>query len=393
MNESAPISRRRFHALAGSAVAMTVASALAQPPQGSRHTPCAAAAHGVCGLPSVEAAAKSAPPRTIKCFCADLNWVRPGPVFPAAAQDWAFIDPQEYFDYHREFGNNVAFCQAYTFGGFAFYPTKLGPLAPGPGSQLLPRLWELSRKAKMPFMSYMCVGADLVMSNHRPPWVVPTSRTEQPYGFLAPESDWTELLCRRIREFLGQFPVEWLLLDWFVYGSLKPNEFRVQPARFAKKPFQEIIGRKMPAKPSEITPEENLKYKREVLARQFHAIRAAVEETSPGTQIGFNVPYWKADEPLWRDHPMVAESDLIVTECTNTDVMEWALRVRKPTQRVMTTFFGHTDGVCDPQTWKTWYAQGCDLFAYAWGAPPNFRPLPLYDEGLKVVREAFHAIP
>jgi hypothetical protein len=209
MSQSGPISRRRFHSLAGSAVAMSAASALAEPPE-AKPAP-----------PSVEAAAKSVPPNTIKCFCCDLNWVRPGRIFPAAAHNWAFIDPQEYFDYHREFGNDVTFCQAYTFGGIALYSTKLGPLAPGPGSQDLPRLWALSRQAKMPLVSYMCVGADLVM----------------------------------------------------------------------------------------------------------------------------------------------------------------------------TTFFGRVDGVCDPRTWKTGYARGCDLFAYAFGAPPNFRPLPVYSEGLKVVSEAFRAIP
>jgi hypothetical protein len=59
----------------------------------------------------------------IKLFCCDLNWVRlDKPVRetpPAAPQDWAFINPQQYFDWHREFGVNVMFCQAYTFGGYA----------------------------------------------------------------------------------------------------------------------------------------------------------------------------------------------------------------------------------------------------------------------------------
>jgi len=116
----------------------------------------------------------------IKLFCCDLNWVRlDKPVRgapPAAPQDWAFVNPQDYFDWHKEFGVNVMFCQAYTFGGYAFYPTKLGPVAPGPGANLFPELFKLSRKAQMPFHSYFCVGADLIMSNMRNDWVVPTSR-------------------------------------------------------------------------------------------------------------------------------------------------------------------------------------------------------------------------
>ena len=56
------------------------------------------------------------------------------------AHDFAFLDPQEYFDWHRDFGNNLFFIQAYTFCGYAYYPTRLGPVAPGPGREILPRL-------------------------------------------------------------------------------------------------------------------------------------------------------------------------------------------------------------------------------------------------------------
>jgi hypothetical protein len=51
-----------------------------------------------------------------------------------------------------------------TFGGTAFYPTKLGPVAPGPGNQLFPRLYKLACDRGIPTWSYFCVGADLVMS-------------------------------------------------------------------------------------------------------------------------------------------------------------------------------------------------------------------------------------
>src|SRR5210317_1731281 len=79
-------------------------------------------------------------------------------------------------------------------------------------------------------------------------------------GFFGPETPRTEMLCARIREFLKQYPVDWLLLDWFVYGMLVPNGLAVQPAEFVKKPFARIIGRPMPAKAEEITAQENLKY-------------------------------------------------------------------------------------------------------------------------------------
>ena len=133
---------------------------------------------GAAGIATNRVADLASGGHPIKLFCCDLNWVRlDHPVRgtpPSAPQDWAFVNPQEYFDWHREFGGNVMFCQAYTFGGYAFYPTKLGPVAPGPGANLFPELFKLSRKAHLPFHSYFCVGADLIMSNMRNAWVVPT---------------------------------------------------------------------------------------------------------------------------------------------------------------------------------------------------------------------------
>ena len=203
---------------------------------------------------------------------------------PATPQDWAFIDPHEYFDWHMNFGTNVMYCQAYLFGGTALYPSKLGPVAPGSGSQLFPRLYDLARDKGVPVWSYFCVGSDLVMTNHRDDWVVPGSRgyfadPEQPpcpYGFLAPESEWTELLCARVTEFLTMFPVDWLLFDWFGYGGVQPDKDPVIPAPYAREPFQRIIGRPLPSLATDITAVERMRYKRAVLAEQFYRLRDAV---------------------------------------------------------------------------------------------------------------------
>jgi len=332
----------------------------------------------------------------IKLFCCDLNWVRlDNPVRgtpPAAPQDWAFVNPQEYFDWHQAFGVNVMFCQAYTFGGYAFYPTKLGPVAPGPGANLFPELFKLSRKAHLPFHSYFCVGADLIMSNMRNAWVVPTSRNYGWWGFLAPESPWTDLLCARVEEFLHLYPVEWIVFDWFVYGNLESNNLPVQPAWFVKGPFREIIGRDMPDEAAKITPEESLKYKREVLARQFYRIREAVHRGNRETKVYFNVPYRRPAEELWVNHPMLNESDMLLAESSDT-VVPWLLSIRKPHQRVMTTIVGRQDGVSDPNTRKKWFNAGCDFFGYAWGTPPDFRPHPDYAAAVEVVRKAYQEMP
>jgi hypothetical protein len=335
--------------------------------------------------------------KPVRLFCCDLNWIyreipSPGPS-PSAPPDWAWIDPAEYFRWHIEFGNNAVFCQAYTFGGYALYPTRFGPLAPGPGQELLPRLFDLARAANLPFWSYFCVGADLILSSLRNPWIIPGSRECAHHGFLAPESPWTDLLCARIREFLEAYPADWLLFDWFVYGNLKPDTAQVRPAWFVKQPFHEILGREMPEQASDITPDEHMRYKREILARQFRRIRDTVRAASPKTRIAFNVPYWEPRETIWIDHPMLHESDGLFAECSREDVVDWLLEIRKPNQRVMTTIIGRLDeGQCDPGSWRRWHERGCDFFGYAFGSPPDFRPHPFYRRELDIVRQAFREL-
>lgn len=333
--------------------------------------------------------------KPIKLFTCDFNWTCFDKPFrnrpPSTASDWAFVNPKEYFDWHCEFGSNAIFCHAYTFCGYAFYPTDLGPVAPGPGRDLLPSLFGMARRAGLPFWSYFSVNIDLTLSNQRYAWILPKSREfVSPHGCFAPESPWTDLLCARVEEFLRLYPVDWLLFDSFVYGSMKPD-FPIQPARYVKRPFEEIIGRAMPERADQITPAEGLKYKRAVMARQFHRIRDTVRKTSPGTRICFNAPYWKAGEALWADHPMMAESDLLFAESTD-EVVSWLLGVRKPHQRVMTTVIGRVDGSSDPNTWRKWHRKGCDFFGYAFGTPPDFRPHPSYRGDLEVIRRAFREI-
>jgi len=383
-SEATPVNRRDF--LAQSALAATGVVAAA-----------AALARGGGESQKTEAATKVTDPqdlpnrgRPIKIFCCDFNWCvweKPSyHVTLSAPQDWAFVNPDEYFNWHRDFGVNCMFCQAYTHTGYAFYPTKLGPVAPGPGSQLLGELFKRSRRAGLAFCAYFSIARDECMRSARPNWLVPGTQ------FLAPESPWTDLLCARITEFLRLYPVEWINFDVFTYGVYRASQFKIQPAWFAQGPFREVIGRAMPQDAAKITPEESLKYMREMLARQFHRIQEAMHKGNPGTKANFNPPFFAPAEPLWADHPMVNESDQLAAESTD-EVMPWLLKIRKPHQRVMTVIAGRTDGACDPNTWKRWYQAGCDFFGYAWGTPPDFRPHARYAKELAITRSAYREMP
>ncbi len=369
------LSRRRFvSAVGASALAAAVPQGLAR--QADKHKP-------------------------ILLFNCDFNWARwepsekypKGKVRASMPEDWAQVDAREYFDWHVQFGNNVTYCQAYCQSGFALYPSKLGPVGKGKAATLFPDLYKLSRDAGMPVWSYFNVNSDSWVSKEHPEWIIPgtVARSYGHGGFMGPETPYTQLLCNRIREFLSQYPVDWLLLDWFTYGPLVANGGPVQPAEFVKEPFQRILGRPMPQRAQDMTAEENLKYKRTVLAEQFQKLKATIKETSPTTKIVFNPCYWKPQEELWVDHPMMNESDGLFAESSD-ELVGWLLEVRKPHQRVMTTIIGRSGGLSDPNTWEKWHRRGCDFFGYAWGTPPGFKPTADYKEQLEITRRAFAAM-
>jgi hypothetical protein len=338
---------------------------------------------------------------TFKLFCVDIIWSQYGEaISPSLAHTWAFLDPEEFFNWHMELGNNAMTGICYPHSGHAFYPSKLGPVAPGPGREFTPAIFELCRRRGVPFFGYFSVGTDLIVTNCREHWVVPGSRFQPPpldklhFGFLAPESPWTDLLCDRIEEFLSSYPADWLLLDWVSYGSTLHN-YPVRPAWFVKKPFQDIIGRPMPDDGSQITKEEGLQYKREILARQFTRILDTIRRTSPNTKTVINVPYIRAAEPEYVDHPLMTESDMLFSETTQDEIVNWLLQVKKPGQRVMVSIAGRPEepGLCVEDDWGKWHARGCDFYGYYPSTPPDWRsPAKRFQHGLDTIRKAFQAI-
>jgi hypothetical protein len=86
------------------------------------------------------------------------------------------------------------------------------------------------------------------------------------------------------------------------------------------------------------------------MARQFYRIREAMHKGNPETKANFNVPFFKPEEPMWVDHPMLNECDQLVAESSD-EVVSWLLRIRKPHQRVMMTIIGRPDkkGTVRPQ--------------------------------------------
>lgn len=331
----------------------------------------------------------------IKMFIIDFNFVvfddQPALRPLSSASDYADVDARQVFDYALSLGNNAIFCHAYTLNGCALYPSRLGPVSAGSAGTLLPDLYEIAKRNGLPFWSYFNVGQDAHINSVRPNWLIPGTATGgDPSGFLAPETPWTDLLCARVEEFLATWKVDWLIFDGFVYGSFKPDLFKIPPAWYAREPFREIVGRALPSTIEGIRPEENLLYKREILARQFRRIRDTVKRVSPGTRICFNVPYWEPAEPLWVGHPMLEESDGLLAETTNEALVEYLLAIKKPAQRLFLTVVNCLDGFkFDTESWRKWYERGCDFQGYAWGTPPDWRPAPRFHDAIASFRDVF----
>ena len=337
---------------------------------------------------------------TLKICTVDFNWVKTSAEANARASmahEFVDADPHAVVDWQLQLGANAIFQHAFTFNGCAWYPTRLGPEVPQARSGFFAKLLGRARDAGAAVGAYMNIGMDKFMCAARPEWLVPRTWEHHHPGFLAPESDWTDLLCRRVEEFLRDYPVDVMLFDWFVYGTTVDRIYPVQPAPFVRGPFREIIGREMPEEAEGITEKESLEYQREVLARQFYRIRDAVKGTHADCQIMINVPFWKGGDPKWVDHPMVKESDWLFAECSQTSVLDWLFAVKRPEQRVFTTIISGIDdrmahADLSRERWKALHARGCDLVGWAFPDPATGWPGPWYDDDLSFIREVFHSV-
>lgn len=342
----------------------------------------------------------------LRFFPLDLNFARVADpldsVVMSAAEDWRDIDPAAYFQWQLDHGANVVSIQGWAVGGFAYYPTRLGPRAAGSAGTLLPRVLDMALGAGLPTQSYVTVGANPTYTASRPHWLVPGSEGVEilgdtfQYGFLAPESPYTDILCDRIFELLDAYPVDWMLFDWFCYGSLR-HDLPLVATPYTRPLYRELFDRPMPEDRSAISPADELTYKREALARQFRRIRDTVRQASPTTRIVFNVPYFDAAEPIWVDHPMLAESDGLFAESTVPAIVDWLLSVKRPEQRLLTTIYGRPDDVVDGErivwsdvaSWRHWTERGCDLVAWAWPVPPRGTVHPVEQPAIDAVTAAF----
>ncbi len=329
----------------------------------------------------------------LKLMMFDFNWKMHDPApessfWLAAAEDWAYVDPVAYVDWHEDFGNNAVFLQAYNHVGYAYYPTKLGAWAPGPGTQLFPRVYELARQRRLPVVSYFNVGTDYLLVNCSN-WRIPDFAHQSQFGMLGPESPWSEYVAQRIAEFLTDYPVDVLFLDWCDYGAPgHGHKYPVQPSWYARPVFKEIIGREMPDKAEDIAPAEGLQYKREILARHFRKLMTVIRRTSPQTKAYFTPPYHIPNDPLWTDHPLMLESDGLLAEYSRPDTMDWLLAARQPHQAMIATPMACGYELSREAMHELWN-KGCGLCGYFWGCPPKLEPHVTFRKQLAVVKETF----
>ncbi|MBI2503280.1 MAG: hypothetical protein HYW07_08610 [Candidatus Latescibacteria bacterium] len=105
----------------------------------------------------------------------------------------------------------------------------------------------------------------------------------------------------------------------------------------------------------------------------------------------FTPPYWGPADPQWVDHPMLAQSDMLLAEFSSEETMAWLLGLRRPGQRVMGTVM-NVHGPMSPEEMLKWAQRGCDLSGYLWGTPPVFAPHPAHVAGMEAVRRGFALI-
>lgn len=333
---------------------------------------------------------------TRRVISLDINWSRHGDgtqIGMVPPHTYADMDLQAYLDYHFRFDVTEFWMPTSNWAGYAYYPTRLNCVAPGMLGDLFPRVLDACRERGLRCWGYFCVGADLLIASTEPSWrLPPTGEHDMPWPMLAPDSPWIDLVEQRIVEFLQRYDVDSIMLDWFVYGALagKGEGYVVPKTQWSAPRFEALLGRPMPDDPAEITPEENLAYKRHVLGENARRLARTIRAVKPDVEVVFNLPYHRADDPMWVDHPVLEVSDLLFAESSDPEVVNWLLKVRRPEQRVMCMIHGRLEeGFCFPELGLDWAEKGCDLFATTHPETPHVRHHPIHEKSLEQVKQVY----
>ena len=230
MIEFQRISRRRFHALAGSALAATAASALAQPPQ----VPPKADRKGI------DSSSSGRPERVSRIrdvwgnMVTDLNFRKHPYGASTSSEDFPRLTAETLCNWYKSINSTIAWCWIKFQSGHASFPSKVLPRMKNLSPDFFPRFCELCRAEGMYTLGYTCGGSDVDAFQKHPEWF-----KEFGMSYACLNAPFWDREFESVREALKLFPCDGLFYD-MVHFSGKCG------CEFCRAAYKKFYGEKWP---------------------------------------------------------------------------------------------------------------------------------------------------
>lgn len=319
----------------------------------------------------------------IRALNSDFNWdlLRR----PASPGLYAHASAKKHIRWYKKHHVNTIQTFCVTYNGYAWYKSDVAPVTPGMKGEFLRDMVELGHAAGMRVLGYFCLGSNPYWENEN--YDRGLVHRELGCGPRIPlTTTYLDYFCRSVEDALRKVPMDGFMIDWFMECPPKWTDCE-------KQMYHELMGEPFPG--SERLDEGGvLEFRKRAIDRAWTRIRTAAKSIRPETILWINVPFEKADDPLWTGSTLLREADWLLNEGPNYQLNAWLKREIGPHARVIQNLCGWADH--DAGGWKDLVAQGTDLYGFAAADPAM--TLPREDDGssnarnLAVIRKAYATI-
>lgn len=332
------------------------------------------------------------PSNVIKAFSIDLNSDALGQ--PSAPGLFAHVNAEEHVKWCRDLGANAIQTFCVSLNGYAWYRSKVAPVAPGMNGDFLNEQIELAHRQDMEVHGYFCLAGNAWYQCHNREETSSVDRRKA----IPLTAKYVDYFCRMIEEAVRENDLDGILIDWF--EEIEPIWI---PAE--KQLFTEIMGKAFPEKPL-VDDRLDLKYdwfgelsapryfsedvildfRKRATLNAWNRISAVVRKANPACKLWLNVPFHEPEEPMWVDSPILKEVDMMLTERCDTRIADWLDRETggKP---VLVNLGGLGKYSCS--SWEEIIDKGYHLFAFCKADPLTTLPDLERAGNLGQVRSAF----
>jgi hypothetical protein len=214
---------------------------------------------------------------SIKAYDIDFNWGPGGPNGFAKPGLWADADPAEHVNWYAALGCNVIQSFAVSCNGYAWYKNGIVPEQPGLKYDFLTEQVKMAHQKNIKVFGYFCAGSNTKWGEEHPDlsYGIPSS-PHIPYT-----NTYLDYLCASIEDAIKKTNMDGVFIDWLWNPGATMEPY--PPLKWLdceQVMFGELMNQPFPGK-DKITPETELQFRRNAIARCWKRIRETVKKTKP----------------------------------------------------------------------------------------------------------------